>query len=850
MKKNIFKLIVCSALAGGLVVPASAQLQSRIDFTLEQQTQIEALTKTYEQQGLDIKQARMKAEEAVAPEVVKQRIAESTFNSTWTHADWLATTPTTGSINVDRDATVHGYTPEELVKKILLKAYTPEDENRIKNVRFLGWQGIGGGGNAWNESNPNTIGYGAGNRGLAYFTKGTSNFDLERGLILSTSHTWGHEGPNKETAAFGQGVCYDGLNVNSNYGNSDLNTFDCDMRDFVIKAMASVGGILEFDFCPAVGESTFDYVFGSEEYPEFVHSSYNDGFGFFVSGPYLDDATSMSEGQNRVSTHNSTTNVPGITLPTGRNARGSTTYNGVKYATYYQFNIAQLPNGDPVGVDWTNWGYRPSNYNTNIPGFDWYTIPPAATLNTVTPWDTTGVGAYLVANSIENLHGTPAPIRYKAFNPEYHTPIVQDSTLMELDGITVKLTAKMDSLIPGMWYHLKIIVSQTDVAHGDAVFIGNLDLGQGSSGIEAEHGWNGWPAANDSVGLNNFYCGCVQKFEVSFTPQAFTQAIEIIPMGAAAGNVVAPNGNPLVLLDTLAAGEEDIVRQFMVKEDGNFENGAEGYFITVARNPANPSYVVYDTTDVYKFYKRFSSDVEFKRPTVNYAGKLELNIQNGTPNLWRSLNKGITWQNAHSPLSQYEIDNLAEDENAFIILGEPNSCWKDTIFLGTGIIEPGLQRPIWIPEISNAILSVKTGTNYVTSRDHFVFIITPTGANAGMVPVIHTDRISIPDSEGVKVVSNGDGSYTVTIYRVQEAINLTVDFTTGNTAIEDNNKVWSANGQLYVASSETGVVRVFNAAGTLIKTLKVTEGETVQTVLPLGFYIVTVNDNVYKASVK
>jgi hypothetical protein len=389
MRKLLTLMVACTVCFSSL--QAQVAVKKQMDFTKEQERKIEILAKAYEAQGLDIKQARMKAEEEIAPDAVRLRIAEYSWAYP-NHTAWLASSPYPGSIHVDRDATIHGYTPEELVKKILLKTYSAADEDRIRNVRYTGWQGVAGGGNAWYETNTNTNTYGEGNRGLAYFTKGTSDFDIEKGLLLSTSHTWGHEGPNKQDNAFGSGVGYDG--VSSNTGQ----TFDCDMRDFVIKSTATRGGLIEFDFCPAVGESTFDYVFGSEEYPEFVHSNYNDGFGFFVSGPYRDDATSMTEGRNRVSTYSSTTNVPGITLPAGRNVRGTATYDGGNYATYYQFNIARLPNGMPVGVDWTNWGYRSNNLNTT-----WNTL---AGSNTMTPWDSTGVGAYLVANGVENLHNT------------------------------------------------------------------------------------------------------------------------------------------------------------------------------------------------------------------------------------------------------------------------------------------------------------------------------------------------------------------------------------------------------------------------------------------------------------
>ena len=43
--------------------------------------------------------------------------------------------------------------------------------------------------------------------------------------------------------------------------------------------------ILEFDFVPYSDEVKFRYVFGSEEYPEYVGSQYNDVFAFFISGP-------------------------------------------------------------------------------------------------------------------------------------------------------------------------------------------------------------------------------------------------------------------------------------------------------------------------------------------------------------------------------------------------------------------------------------------------------------------------------------------------------------------------------------------------------------------------------------
>lgn len=46
--------------------------------------------------------------------------------------------------------------------------------------------------------------------------------------------------------------------------------------------------ILEFDFIPTGPTMSFDYIFGSQEYGTYEYSSYNDIFGFYVSGPNPD----------------------------------------------------------------------------------------------------------------------------------------------------------------------------------------------------------------------------------------------------------------------------------------------------------------------------------------------------------------------------------------------------------------------------------------------------------------------------------------------------------------------------------------------------------------------------------
>jgi outer membrane protein OmpA-like peptidoglycan-associated protein len=53
--------------------------------------------------------------------------------------------------------------------------------------------------------------------------------------------------------------------------------------DFITKANMCDGAVLEFDFIPLFDSIAFRFVFGSEEYPEFVGKNFNDAFALFIS---------------------------------------------------------------------------------------------------------------------------------------------------------------------------------------------------------------------------------------------------------------------------------------------------------------------------------------------------------------------------------------------------------------------------------------------------------------------------------------------------------------------------------------------------------------------------------------
>ncbi len=118
-------------------------------------------------------------------------------------------------------------------------------------------------------------------------------------------------------------------------------------------------------------------------------------------------------------------------------------------------------------------------------------------------------------------------------------------------------------------------------------------------------------------------------------------------------------------------------------------------------------------------------------------------------------------------------------------LREPNACaevhfyhfTKDSLN-NTGF--PSISRMIRIPNVSDAILGTPMGIHFVNSGQDFSFKITPIGENAGKTPVVKTGRISLPDKEGVYIQNNGDGSFTVHIYRVREPLELDISFKSNN----------------------------------------------------------------------
>ncbi len=115
------------------------------------------------------------------------------------------------------------------------------------------------------------INYNGANGASGIFTNGNSaGLAIDKGIVLSSGQATNALGPNNSSdAGTSNGTAgYAPLTNISGY-----ETYDASVLKFDFEFNGGNGGDLFFNF-----------VFGSEEYLEWVNSSYNDVFGFFVDG--------------------------------------------------------------------------------------------------------------------------------------------------------------------------------------------------------------------------------------------------------------------------------------------------------------------------------------------------------------------------------------------------------------------------------------------------------------------------------------------------------------------------------------------------------------------------------------
>lgn len=752
--KKITRLYAAALLLSSGVVFSTAVKAQRVNtFTVEQQARIDFLKQGYIKKGVPAHWAEKRATMNVEQE------GKAKLRSTTRPA-----TPNAGSIKIDRGATPGSYSSyhtaatqddyaDYLVKHVLLN--NPAAVTAITNVHFYGVYGP------------------TDERSLAYFEYEGTDFPIDKGLILATGDVNGvagdsPEGPNARAGS--------ALSGNGGYSMAG----DPDLTPLVVPNHTDDGSILVFDFKPFKPDVSFDFIFASEEYPQYSNSNFNDIFGFFVTE-----------------------------LPSGA-----------------PFNIAYFPDGStPVTINNSNWGNTSSGNNNS-----------------------TSLGAPL----------------HDAVNPQWHVPVYQGDPLMEYGGRTIKLTAKANGLSTAKTYRLSLKVANVnDQAWGSAVFLSNLDLGAPEVGLDTPY-MGAWNPEWDEQGKDHLYADCIQTLKLSFLPAAFDRKLVLSYMGIASKeNIRKADGSPLPDTLDLKAGEELISFPIKILTVPAEDNGKEGAIKACIVGGDCDTVMNKSTKHFFKFYNGIQTNIDFVAPGPLNPGRFKLNITGGSNKVYRSIDNGLHWEFARDPETGEERPFtpdqmeyfLASDRN--IWLREPNACAEVQFFHFTkdslaGPVQPGISRQVIMPEVSGLVSSYAPGYHYVNSGSDLSFRLMPTGVNAGKVPVVETGRTSIPDKQGVRVVSNGDGTYTVTIYRVREAIDLRISFAAPNSNVEaDGTSIYAEREVLYVTSPTTNTAKVYNVSGALVRTMTLSAGQTVRTALPAGFYVVALgNGNTHKVIVK
>lgn len=128
---------------------------------------------------------------------------------------------------------------------------------------------------------------------IGSFNGQNSNIGIGNGVVLASGDVAVTVGPND--------------NGGATLGGGNFGATDPDLQLLIPGFGLNDAAVLEFDFVAAGDSVRFQYVWGSEEYPEFVNSSFNDVFGFFLSGPGIAGPYSLNAINIAL--------VPGTTLP-------------------------------------------------------------------------------------------------------------------------------------------------------------------------------------------------------------------------------------------------------------------------------------------------------------------------------------------------------------------------------------------------------------------------------------------------------------------------------------------------------------------------------------------------------
>jgi gliding motility-associated-like protein len=179
------------------------------------------------------------------------------------------------------------------------------------------------------------------------FTCTGCGIGFDGGMIIASGSVDVAEGPN--------------LVGGSTLGGGNFGVSDPDLAQANPFFSLNDAAVVEFDFVAQGDSVVFNYVWASEEYPEFVFSSFNDAFGFFLSGPGINGPYSNNAENIAI--------IPGTNLPvTIDNVNAGNNDAGCTNCEFYVINT--------------------NNTAANGVQFDGYTVPLQAAYGGLTCGET------------------------------------------------------------------------------------------------------------------------------------------------------------------------------------------------------------------------------------------------------------------------------------------------------------------------------------------------------------------------------------------------------------------------------------------------------------------------------
>lgn len=124
-----------------------------------------------------------------------------------------------------------------------------------------------------------------------FFEDKKARLGMSKGLVMTTGGIVGLSSKNMSGSTSNNTHA----NAEGRGNKSDQNTGCADLEKLLEKGKKTYDAcVIELDVVPTADSLSFNYVFGSEEYDEYVGSEYNDVFAFFISGKGIKDVKNLA----------------------------------------------------------------------------------------------------------------------------------------------------------------------------------------------------------------------------------------------------------------------------------------------------------------------------------------------------------------------------------------------------------------------------------------------------------------------------------------------------------------------------------------------------------------------------